>query len=74
MQGERARPIQMLIWYPARKGGEPVRYGDYVRTEATDEAFDRTAAQVEAQVATVRKEIETRLGAAPAAAMLAQRM
>ncbi|WEF33679.1 poly(ethylene terephthalate) hydrolase family protein [Pseudoduganella chitinolytica] len=74
VQGERARPIQTLIWYPARKGGEPVRYGDYLRTEATDEAFDLTTAQVEARVATARKELETRLGAGPAAAMLAQRM
>lgn len=74
VQGERARPIQTLVWYPARKGGAAVRYGDYVRTEATDEAFELTPAQVEAQAATARKEIEARLGAAPAAAMLAQRM
>lgn len=74
VQGERARPIQTQVWYPARKGGTPVVYGDYLRTEATDEAFDRTPAQLDAFLAVTRRQAESRIGAGPAAAMFAQRM
>jgi hypothetical protein len=42
--GERARPIQTLVWYPAQKGGAPVSYEDYVRTEASDEKSMRRVA------------------------------
>ena len=35
--GERARPVPALVWYPARQGGAAVTYLDYVRTVATEE-------------------------------------
>jgi dienelactone hydrolase len=28
--GERARPIQTAVWYPAAKGGTPLKYGAYM--------------------------------------------
>ncbi|HEU4373419.1 MAG TPA: dienelactone hydrolase family protein [Telluria sp.] len=45
--GERARPLQTLIWYPAAKGGAPVHYMDYFRTVATEEVFQRPAAEID---------------------------
>lgn len=45
--GDRARPIQALVWYPANAtGGTPLHYGDYVRTLATEEQFRRSDADV----------------------------
>jgi dienelactone hydrolase len=46
--GERARPLQTLIWYPAaaKGGGAPVRYVDYLRTIATEEEFERPPADI----------------------------
>ncbi|RZL93838.1 MAG: dienelactone hydrolase, partial [Variovorax sp.] len=48
--GERARPLQTLIWYPAAGAvtskGAPLRYRDYVTTIASEEDFQRTPAQV----------------------------
>ena len=50
--GERTRPIQALVWYPAEKqAGTPVRYADYLRTAATEDHFGRDAAAVERFVA-----------------------
>jgi tetratricopeptide (TPR) repeat protein len=37
---ERARPVQALVWYPAAAQGKPVRYRDYVSTQASEERFD----------------------------------
>jgi tetratricopeptide (TPR) repeat protein len=40
--GQRARPIQTLLWYPARKGsGKPVTFGDYVALGDTEASFGR---------------------------------
>ena len=39
-EGEISRPIQTLIWYPAKVGGKQTTYFDYVRTTATEENFD----------------------------------
>ncbi|MFY0580583.1 hypothetical protein ACN28S_45730 [Cystobacter fuscus] len=41
--GERARPIQTLVWYPAVRGGKPLTFGDYVATSATEDNFALTA-------------------------------
>ena len=41
--GERARPLQTLVWYPAGAGGAPLLYRDYVATVATEEDFGRGA-------------------------------
>jgi dienelactone hydrolase len=49
--GERARPLQTLIWYPAAKGGTPLHYLDYLRTVATEEVFDRPSAEIDQAIA-----------------------
>src|SRR6476660_1661393 len=39
-RGERARPVQTLIWYPAEKGtGSAVRAEDYLRLGVTADDF-----------------------------------
>jgi tetratricopeptide (TPR) repeat protein len=41
-QGERARPLQMLIWYPAEKSShKPMTVGDYGDLLATETSFGR---------------------------------
>ncbi|GAB3829907.1 dienelactone hydrolase family protein [Hymenobacter jeollabukensis] len=72
--GERARPVQTLVWYPAQKGGSPLRYADYVRTEATDEIFGRPEAELTAYLDGRRQWAMARIGAKAAQAMLEQRM
>ena len=38
--GERARPIQTLIWYPATKTqAKPMTFGDYIGLQATETSF-----------------------------------
>lgn len=49
--GEKARPIQTLIWYPAAKGGTPLRFNDYLRLSATEEEFGRSDAEITAATA-----------------------
>jgi dienelactone hydrolase len=39
-EGERARPVQTLIWYPAVKGGTPISYGGYIQLATNEVAFD----------------------------------
>lgn len=46
VQGERARPVQAIVWYPAVRGGKPVTYRDYLDTIATEVDFTRGAAEV----------------------------
>lgn len=49
--GERVRPIQALVWYPAeKKSGAAVRYADYLRIAATEEQFGRDAGAINAFV------------------------
>jgi dienelactone hydrolase len=39
-EGERARPLQTLIWYPAQKtGGKPMTVGDYAGLMTTETSF-----------------------------------
>jgi hypothetical protein len=41
-QGERARPLQTLIWYPAkRSGAKPMTVGDYGNLMATETSFGK---------------------------------
>lgn len=41
-KGERSRPLQTLIWYPAASGDAPrMTAGDYVRLWATERSFGR---------------------------------
>jgi dienelactone hydrolase len=53
VQGERARPIQALVWYPAARGGKPVTYRDYLDTIATGDDFTRSPAEVRRMTDTV---------------------
>ncbi len=46
--GERARPMQLLVWYPAAKaGGKRVTFEDYLATSATEADFTLDAAGVQ---------------------------
>ena len=44
--GDRSRPLQTLIWYPAIGTGGALTYRDYVTTVATEEEFSRMPDQV----------------------------
>lgn len=44
--GERSRPVQTLIWYPARTVGAPMKAVDYELTKLTDHDFDVPAAEL----------------------------
>jgi tetratricopeptide (TPR) repeat protein len=72
--GERARPVQTLVWYPAPKTGTPLRYADYVRTEATDEVFARPEAEVAAFMAERRQLVTSKVGTKQAQVLLDHRM
>jgi dienelactone hydrolase len=49
--GERARPMQTMIWYPAAKSGaKALTFADYLRSAATEETFERTAGDIEASL------------------------
>ncbi|MCA1856926.1 dienelactone hydrolase family protein [Massilia oculi] len=39
------RPIQTAIWYPAVKGGQAMRYDDYLQLLGWDDDFDRPPAE-----------------------------
>lgn len=66
-RGERARPIQTLIWYPAAPANAPVRYEDYVKTRFTETDFSRNSEQLAAELAKVEEKLNRRLtnGATP---------
>ena len=44
-QGERSRPIQAVIWYPAEQGGKRQTFRDYLETSASEDDFTRTPAE-----------------------------
>jgi len=50
ISGERARPMQALVWYPAARGGQPagkpVTYRDYLETIPTQDDFTLGPAEV----------------------------
>lgn len=45
VEGERARPIQTLIWYPAAAAGKPMVFGDYLALTGSEVDFTRSEAQ-----------------------------
>lgn len=45
-QGERARPVQAIVWYPAASGGRRQNFRDYMETSATEDDFARSSAEV----------------------------
>lgn len=50
-RGERSRPMQALVWYPAARGGKPLSFRDYMATIPTEDDFTRSPAEVERLVA-----------------------
>ena len=46
-EGERSRPVQTLVWYPATGGGRPMVFRDYLRLTGSEDDFTRSAAQVQ---------------------------
>src|SRR5580700_11549078 len=49
-QGERARQLQTLIWYPAQKSsGKPMTVGDYGDLFATETSFGKPAMSLDAK-------------------------
>ncbi len=44
----RARPIQTLIWYPARQSSNRMRYGDYLLLSGSEDDFSRSDDQIAA--------------------------
>ena len=47
-QGERARPLQTLIWYPAEKSAlKPMTVGDYGNLAASETSFDKPTLSVD---------------------------
>jgi dienelactone hydrolase len=50
-QGEHARPVQTLVWYPAARGGKPVTYRDYLDTVPSEDAFTRSPADIQRMTA-----------------------
>jgi dienelactone hydrolase len=68
VSGERSRPIQTLIWYPASRVGAPLRYRDYAATRLTEVDFDLTGPRLKALAADQAAGIAADLGdEAPAA-------
>jgi len=45
VDGERARPIQTLVWYPAAAAGKPMVFGDYLALLGSEDDFSRSDAQ-----------------------------
>lgn len=43
--GGKPRPIQTAIWYPSQKGGQPMRYDDYLQLLGWDDDFTRPPAE-----------------------------
>jgi hypothetical protein len=42
IQGERARPLQTLVWYPAKKSNQrAMEIGDYLALMETETSFDK---------------------------------
>ncbi len=79
IRGERARPIQTLIWYPAQKGtGRAMSAGDYLRLGGTSDYFPHSAAE-RSRLETGYVDLETggltpdRIKAELSASMLARR-
>lgn len=64
------RPIQTAIWYPAVKGGQPMRYDDYLQLLGWDDDFTRSPAERDKVLAEWLKIVS---GDKPAAQIAAER-
>lgn len=63
-QGERGRPMQTLIWYPATGAGAPLRYRDYLVTRLTETSFTPSPGEHRAGLAKLEAALVRRLGPA----------
>lgn len=45
--GERARPMQTLVWYPAAAGGKHIEYFEYLKTALTEDDSALPAAELD---------------------------
>lgn len=73
--GERARPVQTLIWYPAQAIGNNITWGGYVRLGASEEFFGRSAGEIDAATAEfVKSQYASEAGSARARDEAAQMM
>lgn len=69
-QGERARPLQTLVWYPARSSPRKLAYADYVSTRQTEQQFEVTDASRVQFLAHKMKTLSDRIGVEQARAAL----
>lgn len=46
--GERARPVQTLVWHPATQSGKAMRFGDYLQLIGSELHFTRSTEEVRA--------------------------
>ncbi|HVL09187.1 MAG TPA: dienelactone hydrolase family protein [Burkholderiaceae bacterium] len=70
VQGERSRPMQTLIWYPAQPTAQKLAYGDYVHARVTELQFDLSEGRKAQAVAKGEQALSNRLGAEQARAVL----
>ena len=59
----RGRPIQTVIWYPAEKGGQSVKYDDYLQLVGWETDFDGSPREQTRLVDAWRLKAPKRLGA-----------
>jgi len=62
-KGERARPMQTLVWYPARAGGKPMSAASYLELDAGEDDFTLDAATLKQRTADMFEQIDTSMGA-----------
>ncbi len=51
VEGERARPVQTLVWYPSAQTGAPIAYSEYLRSAVTEEDFTLSPQEVDKRAA-----------------------
>ena len=51
VDGERARPVQTLVWYPTAQAGAGIAYSEYLRSAVTEDDFTLSAQEVDKRAA-----------------------
>lgn len=51
VKGERARPVQTLVWYPTAQTGAGIAYSEYQRTAVTEDDFTLSPQEVDKRAA-----------------------
>ena len=60
--GERDRPVQMLVWYPAQPSAQRIVHGDYLRLGLTEGDFSLSNTQIERLYADKVRALRKRMG------------